>query len=61
MDKVQLRYLYIWWRIQEALLLGIAGAFMFGPMGSLPFAMLAHFIGNFGLTWPLVIKLVLFG
>jgi membrane protease YdiL (CAAX protease family) len=56
-----LKHLYVWWRVQEALLLGIAGAFMFGPMGSLPFAMLAHFIANFGLTWPLVIKLVLFG
>lgn len=56
-----LKHLYVWWRIQEALLLGIGGAFMFGPMGSLPFAMLAHFIGNFGLTWPLVIKAVLFG
>lgn len=56
-----LKHLYVWWRVQEALLLGIAGAFIFGPMGSLPFAMLAHFIGNFGFTWPLVIKLVLFG
>jgi hypothetical protein len=56
-----LRYLYVWWRVQEALLLGLAGAFMFGPMGSLPFAMLAHFIGNFALTWPLVIKMVVFG
>jgi len=56
-----LRYLYVWWRIQEASMLGIAGAFMFGPMGSLPFAMLAHFLGNFAVTWPIVIKLVIFG
>ena len=56
-----LKHFYVWWRIQEALPLGLAGAFMFGPMGSLPFAMLAHFIGNFAFTWPLVIKLVLFG
>ena len=56
-----LKHVYVWWRVQEVLPLGIAGAFMFGPMGSLPFAMLAHFIGNFGLTWPLVIKAILFG
>lgn len=55
------RYLYVWWRIQEASMLGIAGGFMFGPMGSLPFAMLAHFIANFALSWPTVIKMVLFG
>ncbi|RJP53226.1 MAG: CPBP family intramembrane metalloprotease [Anaerolineaceae bacterium] len=56
-----LKHIYVWWRIQETLPLAIAGAFMFGSMGSLSFAMLAHFIGNFGLTWPLVIKEVLFG
>jgi membrane protease YdiL (CAAX protease family) len=56
-----LKHVYVWWRVQEALPLGLAGAFMFGPMGSLPFAMLAHFIGNFAFTWPLIIKLVLFG
>jgi hypothetical protein len=40
---------------------GIANAFLFGSMGSLPFAMLAHFLGNDGLTLPLVIKAVLQG
>jgi len=39
----------------------VAGAFLFGPIGSLPFAMLAHFLGNYGMTWSLVIKMVLFG
>jgi hypothetical protein len=56
-----LKHIYVWWRIQETLPLAIAGAYMFGPMGSLPFAMLAHFLGNFGMTWPMVIKKVLFG
>ena len=56
-----LKHVYVWWRLQEVLPLGIAGAFMFGPMGSLPFAMLAHFIGNFAFTWPLVFKAILFG
>jgi membrane protease YdiL (CAAX protease family) len=56
-----LKHIYVWWRIQEVLPLAIAGAFLFGPAGSLPLAMLAHFLGNFGLTWPMVIKLVLFG
>jgi len=56
-----LKHIYVWWRIQEVLPLAIAGAFLFGPAGSLPMAMLAHFLGNFGLTWPMVIRLVLFG
>ncbi len=56
-----LKHVYVWWRVQEVLPLAVAGAFLFGPMGSLPFAMLAHLIGNYGLTWPMVIKLVLFG
>ena len=55
-----LKHVYVWWRVQEVLPLAVAGAYLFGPMGSLPLAMLAHFLGNFGLTWPLVIKLVLF-
>lgn len=56
-----LKHGYVWWRIQEVIPLAIAGAFLFGPVGSLPMAMLAHFLGNFGLTWPMVIKAVLFG
>lgn len=56
-----LKHVYVWWRVQEVLPLAVAGAFLFGPIGSLPFAMLAHLIGNYGLTWPMVIKLVLFG
>ena len=56
-----LKHIYVWWRIQEVIPLAIAGAFMFGPLGSLPFAMLAHLLGNYGLTWPMVFKLVLFG
>lgn len=56
-----LKHVYVWWRIQEVIPLAIAGAFLFGPVGSLPFAMLAHLLGNYGLTWPMVIKLVFFG
>jgi len=56
-----LKHVYVWWRMLEVLPLGVAGAFLFGPIGSLPFAMLAHFLGNYGMTWPLVIKMVLFG
>lgn len=56
-----LKHVYVWWRVQEVIPLAIAGAFMFGPMGSLPFAMLAHLLRNYGLTWPMVIKMVLFG
>ena len=56
-----LKHVYVWWRVLEVVPLGIAGAFLFGPMGCLPFAMLAHFLGNYGLTWPLVLKAVLFG
>lgn len=56
-----LKHLYVWWRIQETLPLALAGAYIFGPMGSLPLAMLAHFIGNFAFSWPMVIKMVLFG
>jgi len=56
-----LKHVYVWWRVQEVLPLAIAGAFLFEPIGSLPLAMLAHFLGNYGLTWPLVVKLVLFG
>jgi len=56
-----LKHIYVWWRILEVLPLGIAGAFLFGPIGSLPLAMLAHFLGNYGMTWPLVIMEVIFG
>jgi membrane protease YdiL (CAAX protease family) len=56
-----LKHVYVWWRVQEVLPLAIAGAFLFGPIGSLPMAMLAHLLGNYGMTWPMVIKMVLFG
>jgi membrane protease YdiL (CAAX protease family) len=56
-----LKHVYVWWRMVEVLPLGIAGAFLFGPMGSLPLALLAHFLGNYGMTWPLVIMEVVFG
>jgi hypothetical protein len=57
-----LKHVYVWWRfIADAGALGIAGAYIFGPLGSLPVTMLVHFIPNYGLTWPLVIQAVFGG
>jgi hypothetical protein len=54
-----LKHIYVWWRaFPDALGLGLAGAYVFGPIGSLPVAMLFHFIPNFGLSWPLIIQAV---
>jgi len=43
------------------LALGLAGAFVFGPMGNLPVAMIFHFIPNHGFTWPVIIQAVFGG
>ena len=57
-----LKHLYVWWRlIADAGALGLAGAYAFGPVGSLPVAMLMHFVPNYGLTWPMLIGAVLGG
>jgi hypothetical protein len=54
-----LKHIYVWWRfIGDAGALGIAGAYIFGPLGSLPVTMLVHFIPNYGMTWPLIIQAV---
>ena len=54
-----LKHVYVWWRfIADAGPLGIVGAYIFGPLSSLPVTMLVHFIPNFGLTWPLIIQAV---
>jgi hypothetical protein len=54
-----LKHLYVWWRfIPDAGALGLAGAYIFGPMGSLPVTMLVHLIPNYGFTWPLIFQAV---
>jgi membrane protease YdiL (CAAX protease family) len=55
------KHLYVWWRCLEVFPLAFAGAFFAGPLGSLWFTMLAHFLGNYGMSLPLLIKSVLFG
>jgi hypothetical protein len=57
-----LKHIYVWWRfIGDAGALGIVGAYIFGPMGSLPVTMLVHLISNYGLSWPLVFQAVFGG
>ncbi len=57
-----LKHIYVWWRaIPDALGLGLVGAYIFGPMGSLPVTMLVHFIPNNALTWPAIIQAVFGG
>jgi hypothetical protein len=57
-----LKHIYVWWRfVADAALLGVVGAYAFGPLGSLPVAMLMHFIPNYGFTWPLIIQAVFGG
>lgn len=53
------KHLYVWWRfLADATALGIIGAYIFGPLASLPAIMLIHFLTNFGLTWPLIFQAV---
>jgi hypothetical protein len=47
-----LKHSYVWWELaSEPGVIGIVGAYIFGPLGSLPVAMLIHFIPGVGLTW----------
>ena len=56
-----LKHSYVWWELaSEPGVIGIVGAYIFGPLGSLPVAMLIHFIPGVGLTWP-ALFLALFG
>jgi len=41
-----LKHVYFWWRLAFIWPGGFTYAFIFGPMGSLPLAILAHWIGN---------------
>jgi membrane protease YdiL (CAAX protease family) len=41
-----LKHAYFWWRLPFIWPAGLAFAFIFGPLGSLPLAMIAHWIGN---------------
>lgn len=56
-----LKHFYVRWRYPGVWTLGPIGAYIFGPLGSLPGAMLVHWIANYGLTWPLVIQAVFGG
>jgi len=42
-----LKHVYFWWRLPYLWASGLAFAFIFGPMGSLPLSILLHWIGNF--------------
>jgi hypothetical protein len=56
-----LKHSYVWWELTgEAVPIGMVGAYIFGPLGSLPVAMLIHFIPGVGLSWPLLF-LAVFG
>ena len=54
-----LKHIYVWWRfVADAASLGVVGAYIFGPMGSLPVTMLVHFLpGNF-IQWLMLIPTV---
>jgi membrane protease YdiL (CAAX protease family) len=41
-----LKHLYFWWRVPYLIPAGIAFGFIYGPMGSLPLAILFHWLGN---------------
>jgi len=57
-----LKHIYVWWElISTAGAMGIVGAYIFGPMGSLPVAMLIHFIPGQLLGWPAVFQAVFGG
>jgi membrane protease YdiL (CAAX protease family) len=56
-----LKHFYVRWNYPSIWTLGPVGAYIFGPLGSLPVTMLVHFLVNYGMTWPLVIQAVLFG
>lgn len=53
------KHSYVWWELaSEPGVIGLVGAYIFGPLGSLPVAMLIHFIPGVGLTWPLLFMAV---
>ena len=55
------KHSYVWWELaSEPGVIGLVGAYIFGPLGSLPVAMLIHFVPGVGLTWP-VLFLAVFG
>ena len=57
-----LKHIYVWWRfIADATALGIVGAYIFGPFGSLSVVMVVHFLTNFGISWSLIIQAVFVG
>jgi hypothetical protein len=57
-----LKHIYAWWLVLgDAMALGIVGAYFVGPMGSLPVAMLIHFIPGNLLSWPAVFQAVFGG
>jgi hypothetical protein len=57
-----LKHIYVWWRfIGDAGAMGLVGAYIFGPLGSLPVTMLIHFVPNYGMTWPLIFGAVFGG
>lgn len=41
-----LKHLYWWWRVPMLIPAGLGFAFFFGPLGSLPLAIISHWIGN---------------
>jgi len=41
-----LKHIYFWWRVPFLWGAGIAFAFIYGPMGSLPLAIFFHWLGN---------------
>lgn len=41
-----LKHLYWWWRVPMLIPAGLGFAFIFGPLGSLPLAIISHWIGN---------------
>jgi membrane protease YdiL (CAAX protease family) len=41
-----LKHLYWWWRVPTTVAAGLAFAFIFGPLGSLPLSILSHWLGN---------------
>jgi membrane protease YdiL (CAAX protease family) len=41
-----LKHLYFWWRVPYLVPVGLALAFLYGPMGSLPLALFFHWLGN---------------
>lgn len=41
-----LKHAYVWWRLPYLVPVGVAIAYIFGPVGSLPLSILFHWLGN---------------